>query len=413
MIILSAYAIVSFVVSKLIGATTGTEQGGGGGGDNGGGSFGSEAFYIKSLPLGGVLCIRNVHLSIDFSREADLNNLNGKIVLLKGGNTATAGHWAYGENGENKNTAVFVPEGDCGDGINDCLEANTNYTLHFNSPTNFIRSLDGKSLQCSSYKPCSDVVITTGDGVDRQPPTVTLNYPTESSLLGVGDVVPVNVSFTDDNGVQSVKIKADGRYIDTTRIQGCQKTGQVTVNWPTAGLEATLHQLIAVGMDWSGQTDEDRKDVTLKPQHCFDNVKDPGEEQMGPPACGPGSGCDLCEGSGCGANEECASRYCEIPTGQTTGVCVNRTMITGYSPESGAPGSFVSVNGYYFGNQAGHVYFAKNGDPQINNPAHWIEGNIVNCGSGFDSWTPWQIIAELPKEAFFRSGHGLHHPHHR
>ena len=67
------------------------------------------------------------------------------------------------------------------------------------------------------------MVITTGDGVDRQPPTVTLNYPTESSLLGVGDVVPVNVSFTDDNGVQSVKIKADGRYIDTTRIQGCQK----------------------------------------------------------------------------------------------------------------------------------------------------------------------------------------------
>src|SRR3989344_5784497 len=59
-IILSSYAIASFVISKLVGATTdnGGLGGPGGGGDNP--YFPAGIFYVDSLPSGGQMCIRNV-----------------------------------------------------------------------------------------------------------------------------------------------------------------------------------------------------------------------------------------------------------------------------------------------------------------------------------------------------------------
>ena len=72
-IILSSYAITSFVISSLVGATTGN---GGAGGPGGGGGdhpyFPSGIFYVDSLPSGGVLCIRNVHLAVTFNQEVDV-----------------------------------------------------------------------------------------------------------------------------------------------------------------------------------------------------------------------------------------------------------------------------------------------------------------------------------------------------
>src|SRR5690348_11405079 len=58
-IIMSSYAIASFVISSLTGATTGSDGLGGPGGGGGGGDnpyFPAGVFYVDSLPSGGQLC---------------------------------------------------------------------------------------------------------------------------------------------------------------------------------------------------------------------------------------------------------------------------------------------------------------------------------------------------------------------
>jgi hypothetical protein len=110
-LILSSYAITSFIINKLVEATTGT--GGGGGGGGGGGTnpyFPPGIFYVDSLPQGGQMCIRNVHLALTFNLEVDVDTLNGNVIVQKNGGARQDGEWQLLSN----TTAAFVPNGDCG-----------------------------------------------------------------------------------------------------------------------------------------------------------------------------------------------------------------------------------------------------------------------------------------------------------
>jgi hypothetical protein len=77
----------------------------------------------------------------------------------------------------------------------------TQYTVHFENSA-AIQSADGQlALNCSVKAGCGDVSFTTGDGVDRTGPQISIE-PIATDLLRSGTVVPVVVNFTDDNGVQ-------------------------------------------------------------------------------------------------------------------------------------------------------------------------------------------------------------------
>jgi hypothetical protein len=376
-IILSSYAIASFVISKLVGATT--DSGGVGGGPGGGGGnpyFPAGIFYVDSLPSGGQLCIRNVHLAVTFNLQVDIATLNGNVVVQKADGTAQPGQWeALGGN-----TAAFVPNGDCGSGPADCYAANTAYTLHFKNGS-AVKTSDGQlSLNCAVKAGCGDVQFTTGDGVDRLPPTVKIEN-IASDLLRVGTVVPVQVSYTDDNGVQKVDLTADNFFVGSQTVSGCQKTGSVTINWPTVGIATGVHTLGATGYDWAALSNSTSTQVSLLPQHCFDNIlqADLGEVQAGPPACG--GECGLCAGSSCTSNVQCASGFCD----PVAGVCVDKMRINGVSPLSGGPGTFVSITGDYFGNTPGKVFMGSTQAP------------LAACGAG--AWKAWQVIVQVPPGA--------------
>jgi hypothetical protein len=186
-IILSSYAFTSFIITRLLGATnggnlpehcyngtkdedeTGTDCGGTCGACSSGGdtSFpGSSIFYVDSLPGAGDVCIQNVHLEIIFNKNVDLTTMLGNVVVKKKTGEEVAGKWV---NGVGKNSAVFNPEGACGQQSgNDCLEPNTAYTLEFKN-SSAIKTADGLlTLNCTVKAGCGPVDFTSGSGVVRQ-----------------------------------------------------------------------------------------------------------------------------------------------------------------------------------------------------------------------------------------------------
>lgn len=422
-IIFSAYAIVSFVISRLVAATTGAplhcvngiqdenEVGVDCGGDcaacPGPGAALGSLFYIDSLPGAGAMCIRNSHPVIVFNREVDIATLTNNAVLTDtGSNQTVSGTWQLGAK---SNLAVFDPVGDCAPAQGkDCLAASTTYRLSIINPAK-IKTLDGKlSLNCAVKAGCGPIEFTTGGDVDTLPPLVSIESPTSDTLLTAGATIPVTVRWDDDNGLQNLslysaagKVKAGGpaTLVASQSFNGCQRSGSVSFAWPTGNLASGLYTLESLGLDWAARAGSDLEVVTLRPAHCFDNVldTDKGEVQAGPPACG--GECGVCAGGGCADNAECASGWCEIPLGQTRGICLDKMRITDVFPLAASLGDYVTLAGYYFGDDGGKVYFARRNNPVLNQPADWVEAQVVSCGGLFDNWTNNQIIVEVPAGA--------------
>ncbi len=383
-IILSAYAIVSFVITRLLSATTGYPQhcfdgvmnqdpGDGETGKDcggtcptcgGGGSCTtppcgfSNVFYVDSLPSSPNVCIRNVKLAIVFSEAVDITTLNDSTVTIqKKSGPIVSGSWSLGNRG---NIALWTPSGSCSpaDGGSDCLEATTTYVLDINDAVatgeSGIRNASGsRGLNCISHATCKSVEFTTGEGVDRNPPTVRLDVisPWQS-----GSVMQAKIRFTDDNGLQNASLYAGDYFIGSKGISGCQKSGSTTIDWATAGMMGN-YLTKGVGMDWAGNQAETSTVVILRPSHCFNHTQDAADNETGID-CGVGSGCGLCANGKCLADADCASGFCyKNPATAAEGVCMEKLKITAVSPLTGAVGDYVTISGNYFGENKGKIYF--------------------------------------------------------
>lgn len=408
-IILSSYAIVSFVMSRLLEATTGypnycfngvldeDETGRDCGGSCPSCSTGSDCtnppcgfsnvFFVDQLPAAGSVCIRNVKLAIVFSEAVDITTINSDTISIKkkSDNSAVVGNWQIGND---NNVTVFVPSGSCGsDGGDDCLEANTTYILDINNDrAGTIKNASGnRTLNCGLKAKCEPVEFTTGDGVDRNPPTVSLELPTPWTS---GRIIPAVINFTDDNGLQNASFYAGNYFVGSQSLANCQKSGSVVIDWSTSGM---LGNILARGrgMDWAGLTAEDTENVLLLPEHCSNEIQDEDEDETGLDC---GGECGACEGENCSNNSQCASNYCEIPPGK----CVDKMQITDVSPLNGAAGTFVSIAGRYFGTTAGKVYFSKVASPDRTKfvDSDWQQASLASCGRS--TWSNSQIVVEVP-----------------
>lgn len=416
-IILSAYAITSFVISRLVAATTGgppghcsdgvqdfdetgVDCGGfcgqcGGDGGGGGGGFGSNYFTVVSLPPASTYCASNVKPAIVFSKPVDLATVTGNITIRDSANNVVPGAWAIGSS---PNMIVFTPVGSCapaGAG-NDCLVGGGSYVLTFATPTN-IKSLQKNpelSLSCGFNSGCGPVNFKAGTGVDTAPPTVKIVTPLTNSSYPAGTVVPVTVNWTDDKGIQNVSLTATAAggapvMVDSVASSQCKTSGTAYLHW-NSGSAFTSYDLNATALDFAAGSGSDAVNVAVRPSHCFNNVLETalGEQQLGPPTCG--GECGVCPGGTCTNNSQCASGNCQ------NGVCLAVMQITGFSPGSGAPGTYVSIFGVNFGTAPGHVYFAKVNQPRIDVAADWVEGGIPACGNSVSYWNQGQIITKVP-----------------
>ncbi|MFH1790340.1 MAG: IPT/TIG domain-containing protein [bacterium] len=380
-IILSSYAIVSFVISKLVEATTGVpshcsnqifdagveEQM-----DCGiecppcqsppNPYFYGNSFRVVNLPPGGSTCIRNVKLAVTFNFDVDITTLNNNVVVNnKNTNVQMVGDWSW-QSGDNKNAAVFTPQGACGppDNGNDCLEAKTDYILNFKNPASVktLENLNDKSLKCVGNE-CADVNFTTGEGIDRTAPSITAIIPTAPLLTE--STIPIQINYSDDNGVQKIDLKADNNFVNSASpSQNCAKTGNVTINWPTSQLASGDHLLQAIALDWAALSGSATKTVKLLPPHCVNNIRDIDEDDVD---CG---------------GVDCYS--CDI------------MRITFFDPQFGSPGTYVTISGYKFGTTTGEVFMQDRADK-----TKWVKAELADCG--FSTWSNNQIIIKVPSTA--------------
>lgn len=413
-IMLSSYAITSFIISRLVQATTGqfypdhcyngvldlnlgeTGRDCGGpcptcSGDTPFNPYGSGNFFkIKSVPLGGQLCVANYHPVITFNYPVNLETVQGKIRVLDAQNNLIEGSWSSRGNGQ---TIVFSAIGDCGDsGLDDCFSPNTSFVLDFTGANGNVESTDGKKLVCAptpSTNKCLPIDFTTGSGVDRNAPTVKIFEP---GTVGQGDSPEIEIEVVDDIAVQNVSLYVAGKLVGSQSFEGCQQNVTTKIVWNTASLQpGQLYTLVAEGLDQSAQAGNDSIDVRLLPAHCFNNVLDSGEEQIGPPACG--GDCGSCAGGSCQYNHQCAGGLLCVQ-----GACTKIMRILGIDPKIGAPKNYMGIFGENFGATPGSVWFSKVAQPNKDTAAHWTEAQVVNCGTDTKNWFNDQIVVEVPED---------------
>ncbi len=421
-IILSSYAITSFIIKSLLAATKtaviplhcsngvldndetnidcGGECGVCGGGsfaDTGADAYTQNVFTVKSVPATGDMCVRNVQVAVSFSKNVDLKTLNANLLVVRKTDGGTVlGVWQY--NGKNT-TAVFVPQGSCApEAGNDCLAPKTNYTLLFKNPTQ-IKSQDGLTLQCSGKPGCAAVDFVSGESVNRTAPVISLVSPSNGASIIPSPFTPVQIAFQDTSGIQNISLFEGDTIIGSQNFPGCQKTGSLNLNWPTLNIKPGTYVLDAIGINAAGQKGESTVQVKVRPGHCFNNAleADLGEVEKGPVACG--GECGSCASAVCKDNSECSSGFCEGVANGVPGKCQSKLVIQSLTPKSGAPGSYVTVNGFYFGQGKGKVFFARVERPDPLKTGDWVEAVYPACAGNINLWSAEQLVVQVPSGA--------------
>ena len=379
-IILSAFAITQFVITSLEKATGSNISGGEAGGPGGGGLPGNS-FILKGISPKGSVPIRNVVVRMSFNHSVDsatVNNVNVQIIKVSD-NSLVAGNFNV-----NGTRIEFVPSASCPlpNTTLNCFEANTDYTININSN---LKDTGGLSLSCGGFAPSCSASFRTGDLIDVAPPSVEITYPDLGSSVSVDSIVNVTARAVDDAGISLVEFFADNStlaYNSDVPAGPNPLMFDATGPWNTTGLNLGNHSLKVSTYDVdSNSADSPSINVVLRAAHCFNGVEDFDETGLD---CG-GSDCGTCSGQVCTQNNECASNSC------VGGICVNSPMILGVSPLDGAPGTYITIQGKYFGTSPGTVTFLGGTES-----ADDVTASLAPCSV---SWTDNYIVAVVPASA--------------
>ncbi|MCE9586622.1 IPT/TIG domain-containing protein [Candidatus Uhrbacteria bacterium] len=388
-LILSSWAIATFVINALIGATGGGGGGGaGGGGPGGGGALpgggGSTAFQVVSISPGGSVPIRNVQVRFILSRDIDGATANANIRVLRvSDSSVVAGSLAVAGQ-----VATFTPSAPC-PAPNDtrfCFDGDTEFRAEIASG---LRSTTGQSIACGGFSPACQMGFTTGNLVDTADPTANITSPFNGQGVPADDFVTVSLNASDDAGVSFVELFAGPDLIGIGAAPGSSTLRDISadVSWDTAGLVSGPMSLRATAHDIDSNTgDSPIVSVMVRPQHCFNGVQDAAEGETGIDcdALATPESCGACPGGACTTGSMCASGVC------TGGICVEQPIITRISPPDGRPGTMVTISGSNFGTSTGQIIFA---DGQV------ATAPAACAASGIRTWWPNQVVVAVPDAA--------------
>lgn len=381
-IILSAWAITTFVISKLLQATgdggggfNGDGSGGGGGGLGGGGS--STVFQLRSVTPVGDVKIRNVEVRFLFTQEVSPLSASSSIRVLKAsdkspvsGTVAVAG-----------TVVTFTPSATCPapNGTRRCLDANTDYLARVEGS---LRSQSGRTISCGGFSPKCEYAFKTGSLVDVANPTAQITYPLNGQSVSADDLIQVMTSVKDDSGVSYVESFVNGKSIgaDGPASNTVMTDFPAKIEWDTARIGLGTYSLQSTAHDIDSNNGSSQGiSVQVRPAHCFNGRKDEDETGLD---CG--ALCGACGGGACKVNTDCNSGLC------VNGICVEQPTIISISPQDGKVGTFVTLSGVNFGSTQGKVIFpdGKEAAP----PAACV-------GAGLNTWSETQVIVEVPAGA--------------
>ena len=376
-IVLMSYAIATFVLNAILGASSGSDSSSSSSDDDNslGGGSSVSSFSVKDFSPEGEVSIRNIKVQITFSRNVDEDTVSGNVTIT---NTST-GEEVDGTLSVSGSKISFVPSAACPEPNDDryCFDENTEFTVEV---TEDIESTSGRSLVCSSDS-CT-TSFTSGEIVDVDDPEAELTYPDNNERISVDASTLVQVVATDDSEVATADFFDDnGDQFDSVGAEG-EDLSDVTIEttYYTTDLESGTKYTIEVTVeDIAGNTDTDSINILATAAHCFNEEKDEDEEGED---CG-GEDCGACDGSSCEEDSDCSSGTC------LEGVCVSYPEIESISPEDGAEGTYVTISGEGFGGAEGTIYFDDGSGGTV-------EAEIPNCGDG---WDDEEIIVEVPEGA--------------
>jgi cysteine-rich repeat protein len=378
-IIMTAFAIVSFVLNGLIEATTGGDGSGGGGGGPGGGFGGSgSGFRITAIRPTGTLGKRDVVSSVTFSSapSGNVTLIKANILLEKveGGNRTAVNYDPIIEH----NTIRLVPPTPCPapNEAKKCLDPNAPYVITVRSG---MRNASGSSgVNCGFGSTCTGT-FTTGETVATALPTASITNPTQGQSIRAGDLIQVQALLTDENGIGNADYFADGAFFDSDG--GAQSIAPQNyssqVSWDTTPFTPVKNVDLTVkvtNID-GDQATSAAVGVVVRPAHCFNAIKDADETA---PDCG-GADCGACSGGACTSNAQCASGEC------VGGVCVERPKVLDVQLRDGKPGNLVTITGEHFGSTAGKVIFGG--------------GKEAELGECSNAWSSGRIVVKVPEGA--------------
>ncbi|MFA6591505.1 MAG: IPT/TIG domain-containing protein [Patescibacteria group bacterium] len=382
-IILLSWSIVSFILSALLSATGAGGAGGGGGGAGGGGggiggTGGASELLVTGISPAGTITIQNALVRVTFSKSIDPASMNGQLKIVN----STTNVEVPGVSSVAGNTITFHPDAPCAtpNETRFCFDASTAYSISV-LPT--LKSTAGLTLTCSTAKPCTGG-FTSGAVVDTKNPVAHMTLPDNNQTVPADSTQPVQVQATDDAGVASAGFLVGDVLFDEVTATGADlKSVTIDDLWDTAGLEnGKSYRVSAQVSDLAGNTDTDAVTVRVKPASCFNGILDTGSGETGIDCGGDALSpnfCGACSGGACTANADCGSGLCEA------GRCVENPVINAVSPDSGAPGTYVTIAGTGFGSSAGKVSFTGANGP--------VEAVVAPCGG---AWTDREIIVIVP-----------------
>lgn len=376
-IILSSWAITKFILKSL---TNATGMGGGrttsSSAPGAAGSFGSVGvsggFYIQGIEPVGNVPLRNVQVRVLFSADINLPDAQSHVHITKASGEVVAGNI-----GVSGNLATFTPTQACpgADASRFCFDGDTDFIVRVDGS---MKSSTGQGIACGGLGAVCEGRFHTGNIVDTSAPTVFVSQPFDGQSIPQNESFELIGSASDDLGVSLMRFFADDRLVASV-TPGTSSTplgfeGRAT--WNTTGIALGPHKISAEAFDVdSNGASSSAVTVMVRPGTCFDGRQN-GDET----AIDCGGSCGACTGGSCRTASDCADGVCS-----TTGVCVERPVITSISPNNGKIGTIVTISGSNFGD-SGEVTFG--GGVRATVPAR--------CTSSGTGWTSTSLVVEVP-----------------
>ncbi|HQB50796.1 MAG TPA: IPT/TIG domain-containing protein [bacterium] len=429
-IVLSAFAITSFVISNILEATNGSSSGGGGTIDPNlpPGPIAARVLRIENAipPAYSEGLPRNTVIRFRFNYAVNPETINENFIKVDSDQGLVSGKWQI-----SGQEVYFEPEKKC---TSECGEVNC---LPESSKVKITVSPEIKPAD-DSIKPldCSDgfceLIFITGDGFDCQDPVI-VDFQSDGGFC-VGTTKAMKAHATDDYRLASFEFFANDQSINYQSSADYGKEWATDTRWAATGQAGDNYGLKVRVMDVVGRDQEKTLSGKILPAHCCNGTKDGDETGID---CG--GSCLRCQGAACASdinspsascnNNLCGSGFCTqqgssaaacqaagYPTGTNACcLCQEKPVITGLSPRGGfcqnepnrfcsgvkdcaeddtcnqttpnaKAGNLVTILGSGFGSTTGTVVFTNN-----------KSGDLTACG--VNAWSDRQIIVRVPTGA--------------
>lgn len=414
-IIIASFAIASFILSRLLGATGGS---GNGTSEGPGGGFGTgnDIFAVHGVvPAHKAVNVpRNVVIRADFTKPVRANSVteNTFIVHNEDGKAISGSRTVF------SSVIEFAPSASCEAPNEDkkCFPASTSFILEIRNEQTVtdpssgamaataslsgnekggIVSINNEKLSCSGSSRCI-VQFTTGDYIDEEAPKVNL---TTNQICASSDNT-LRASAIDNYGVSKIDFFADDKLIGSQINNSNPFVGSpynATQKWnPGAGTVGQTYILKATAYDLDSNGSSAEKSLKLSPDHCCNGVMDDDE-----------TGID-CGGSciACADNDHpridsvtpvggfCVSDINKACT--QDGDCGTNSQCDLGTP-NGASGNLLTISGHGFGSVPGKVYFGSGSQRVEAMLANDPESGNPQCGDRV--WSESQVVVIVPERS--------------